>query len=467
MKKYEQLADELERQSREGLLEVGEKIPSVRAMSKKKALSINTVLAAYELLERKGLLATKPRSGFYVLSRQEDRLPRVSQGTNIPIDAKIPDLLGILIDSSKNRDFVQFGAAYLAPELYPTEHINQLTRQVLREFPHISSTYELSPGAFDYRRQISKLLADAGCHVPVEEILATNGGAESISLALRATCKPGDTVITESPLFFGTLQAMEGLGLKVLEVRSHPTFGIDIEQLRKALKKHKVAAAVLMPNFSNPLGSAMSDSGKKEVAKLLVHHGVPTIEDDIYAELPFQGARPKPLRAYDDSGLIITCSSFSKTVSPGLRIGWIAPGRFYKELRRLQLSTTMASGTLSQKIIARYVASNSYERNLKKLRLHCAIQVHKTAQEVLSHFPDGTRVSLPQGGFVLWVELPKKIDAVELYRKSIAKKISFSPGILFSATTQYRNFLRLNCGNVWHPKIKENLRTLGNLAKRY
>jgi DNA-binding transcriptional MocR family regulator len=198
----------------------------------------------------------------------------------------------------------------------------------------------------------------------------------------------------------------------------------------------------------------------------MVHHGVPVIEDDIYAELPFQGKRPKPLRAFDDSGLVVTCSSFSKTVSPGLRIGWIAPGKFHHEMRRLQLSTTMASGTLSQKIMAQYVASKSYEKNLKKLRLYCSIHVNKTAQEVLNHFPEGTRVSLPQGGYVLWVELPKKVDTIELYRKSITKKISFSPGSMFSATNQYKNFLRLNCGNIWTPRIEEGIKILGSLAKR-
>lgn len=387
-------------------------------------------------------------------------------GAEIPLDVKIPDLLNFVIDASKEKNFVQFGAAYLAPELYPSEHLNQLTRQVLRESPHAATTYELSPGAFEYRRQVSKLLAKVSCKVPADEILATNGGAEAISLALRATCKPGDTVVAESPLFFGTLQAIEGLGLKVLEIKSHPTSGIDIEHLRKALKSYKVAAAILMPNFSNPLGSAMSDDDKKEVIQLFVKKGVPIIEDDIYAELPFQGGRPKPLRAFDDSGMVITCSSFSKILSPGLRLGWIAPGKFYNEVRKVQLSTTMASGTLSQQILSRYLASKHYEKNLKKLRLFCSIHVHKTAQEVLNHFPEGTRVSLPQGGFVLWVELPKKIDTIELYRKAIAKKVTFSPGPLFSATKQYKNFLRLNCGNIWTPKVEESLRCLGALAKR-
>lgn len=466
LKKFERLADRIERRILDGALAAGDRVPSVRETSHRENLSINTVLKAYELLERKGLLATKPQSGFYVLGRPEERSLRPSEGTSFPVDVKIPDLLGLLIDASKDKSPYQFGAAYLAPDLYPSDDINRLTRRILREFPRTASTYELSPGMFEYRRRISKLLSDVDARVPPEEILATNGGAEAISLALRAVCKPGDTVVTESPLFFGTLQAMEGLGLRVLEISSHPATGIDLDELRVALKKHRVAAAVLMPNFSNPLGSAMDDDSKREVVRLMVHHGVPVIEDDIYAELPFRGERPKPLRSFDDSGLVITCSSFSKTVSPGLRIGWIAPGRFHKEVRRLQLSTTMASGTLSQKVMAHYAGSKTYAANLRELRLLCSINVHRTAQEVLEHFPEGTRVSLPRGGFLLWVELPRKIDSVELYRRAIARKISFSPGILFSATSRYRNFLRLNCGNVWSPRIEEGLRILGSLAKK-
>src|SRR5690606_1466980 len=195
----------------------------------------------------------------------------------------------------RDKNLVQFGAACLAPDLYPTERINLLTRQILREAPEAASIYELSPGSFEYRRQVSRLLARIDCHVPPEEILATNGAAEAVSLALRATCKPGDIVVTESPQFFGILQAMEALRLRVIEIRSHPKYGIDLEQLENVLKKHKVSAAVLMPNFNNPLGTMMSDADKKELVGILNRRGVPAIEDDICGELPFQGERPKPL----------------------------------------------------------------------------------------------------------------------------------------------------------------------------
>lgn len=466
MKKFELLADELEGRIRKGLLAPGERITSVREMAQRKGLSINTVIQAYERLELKGLLTSKPQSGFYVLGCPKDKEVKVLAKTAaIPVDIHIPDLLGLLIDTSKDESLVQFGAAYLALTLYPTAQINQLCRQVLRESPETVSSYELSPGSFEYRRQISRQFARMGCNVSPQEILATNGAADAVSLALRATCKPGDTVVTESPLFFGTLQSMEGLGLRVIEIPSHPNSGIDLDQLERALRMHQVSAAVLMPNFSNPLGSAMCDADKQALVSILNRYNVPAIEDEIYGELYFHGERPKPLKFFDETESVITCSSFSKTVSPGLRIGWIAPGKYYQEIRRLQLSTTMAAGTLSQKVMARYLASKQYEKNLKRLRLHCSIHVHKMAQAVLRHFPEGTRISLPQGGFVLWVELAKAKDTVELYRQASAKNITFSPGVLFSAIGQYRNFLRLNCGIEWSSKVEESLKTLGNLAK--
>ncbi len=466
MNKFEQLADELAEQIHKGILAPGERITSVRAMARETGLSINTVINAYELLERKGLLASRPQSGFYVLGYPyAKQIQTLAETSVIPVDIKTLDLLGLLIDNSKDESLVHFGTAYLAPSLYPTTQINQLTRHVLRDSPETISSYELSPGNFEYRRQISRQLSHMGCKVLPEEILATNGATEAVSLALRVTCKPGDIVVTESPLFFGTLQAMEGLGLSVIEIPSYPSTGIDLEMLEVVLKKHKVSAVVLMPNFSNPLGSAMSDTDKETLVAILNRYNVPAIEDDIYGEIYFHGQRPKPLKAFDEMGSIITCSSFSKTVSPGLRIGWIAPGKYYPEIRRLQLSTTMAAGTLSQKVMAQYLLSKQYEKGLMSLRLHCSIHAHKMAQRVLNHFPDNTRISLPQGGCVLWVEMPKGIDTVELYRKAISKNITFSPGILFSATGQYRNFLRLNCGIVWSSKIEQGLKTLGNIAK--
>lgn len=466
MKKFERLVDELAHMIRLGHLRSGEKMPSVRAMSRQKQLSINTVLKAYECLERQGLLASKPQSGFYVLGRPNAHLVQVAAPhPMVPVDVKIPELVNLLIDTSKNTQMAQFGAAYLDPSLYPSEVLTRLTRQVLREFPDAIASYELSPGAFDYRRQIARQLNRVNCPVAPEHILATHGAAEAVSLALRAVCQPGDTVVAESPLFFGTLQAMEGLGLRVIEVRSDPQSGVDLDQLQRAIKRHRIAAGVFMPNFSNPLGSAMPDLKKQALVELMVHHQIPVIEDDIYAELPFQGDRPKPLKAFDPDGSVLTCSSFSKTVSPGLRIGWIAPGKYESHVRRLQLSTTMGAGALAQKIMATYLASRQYEKNLRALRLHCSIHVRKMAQQVLEHFPAGTRVSLPQGGFVLWVALPKKLDAVALYRAALPHGIAFSPGVLFSATGQYRHCLRLNGGVAWTEPVETALKTLGILAK--
>ncbi len=468
MKKFEVLVQEMELLIQEGLLLSGEKIPSVREMSETHGVSINTVLKAYLELERKDFIQSRPQSGYYVMGGREERqLKGISHRSVLPGNIKTCDLVSSVIDVSRSKGLTQFGAAYVHPDFYPSADIRKVTRQVLRENPEVISSYELSPGSLDYRRQVARQLRALGCKIDSEDLLATTGAAEAVSVALRATCSPGSIVIAESPIFFGTIQALEALSLRVIEVRSDPIHGIDLDQLKEALKKHKISAAVVMPNFSNPLGSAMPDEKKSELVKLFEHHDIPLIEDDIYAEIPFQGPRPKPLKAFDESGIVITCSSFSKTISPGLRIGWIAPGKYYDQVRKLQLSSTMGAGALAQKVLCNYLSSRQYEKNLRSLRLNCSIEVRRMSQEVLKYFPEETRVSSPQGGFVLWVELPKDVDSVELYQKSLEKKISFSPGIMFSADgVLYRNYLRLNCGNPWDEHKEDAIKTLGLLARK-
>lgn len=465
MKKYERLIEQIENHIKSKNYLVGERIPSVREMSKISGFSINTVLKAYETMEMRGSIITKPKSGYYVTEPINLKQVSTSIGATIPVNVNTPDLINLLMDTSRNNQIYQLGTAYLPSDVYPTKDIIQFANKIIKEFPDTPSKYEISPGSFEYRRQIARLLYSCGCEINSDQIIATNGGAEAISLALRSVCNKGDTVITESPLYFGTLQAMESLGLKVLEIQTCPRFGIDITQVKKQIGKQKIGAAVVMPNFSNPLGSLMADSDKKELINILLKFGIPIIEDDIFGEIPFFGDRPKPLRSFSDSELIITCSSFSKTVSPGLRIGWISPGKFYDKVKQLQLSSTLAAGSLSQKIIAQYLISKKYENNLSRLRSYCALGVNRTTQTVLNYFPEGTKVSTPKGGYLLWVELPSQIDSIILYKLAIQSNISFSPGVMFSAANTYRNYLRLNCANNWNVKTEESLIKLGHLAK--
>lgn len=466
LKKYERIIIDIERLIAQRVLKPGEQMPSIREISSRKKVSINTVINAYEKLEQRGLIISRPQSGFFVLNQLEQDLIKSEKNVvSIPVDIKIPELVSVLFDSAQLKNITSLGAACLSPEFYPTQAISSLVRQNLRERPQLVGSYQLPPGDFEYRRQISKYYAKIGFNINPEEIIATNGAMEAINLALRAICEAGDTIVIESPLYFGLLQSIESLRLKVIEIPSDSNNGIDLDVLKTVLKKYKVVAAVVMPNFNNPLGTLLSDERKIELTSICARYNIPIIEDDIYGDISFSGVRPKPLKAFDGTNSVITCSSFSKTLTPGLRIGWMAPGRFFKKIQMLQTSTTMGASSLAQAVLGQYLSSKDHRKHLTKVSLSCSLQVNQTAHDILEHFPDGTKVSHPKGGFVLWLELPKKTNSVELYRKAMQKNISIAPGTLFSAKNMYLNYCRLSCSHGNPAKIEEAIKTLGRLAK--
>lgn len=295
-----------------------------------------------------------------------------------------------------------------------------------------------------------------------DDIVTTCGTMEALNLCLRAVAKPGDTIAIESPTFYGILQA--SLGMRALEIPTHPRDGIDLDALEQAIKKNKVKACLLIPNFNNPLGCCMPDNNKKQLVEMLGRREIPLIEDDIYGDIYFGAARPKTAKAFDKEGLVLLCSSFSKTIAPGYRVGWTAPGRFKAQVEHLKSMNTIATATLPQMAVARFLESGGYDRHLRKLRKALATQVQRVTLAVRQYFPEGTRITRPTGGFVLWVELPKSVDSLELYRKALEKKISIAPGPIFSAKQKYQNFIRLSCGQAWSDSLEQALKTLGRLA---
>jgi Transcriptional regulators containing a DNA-binding HTH domain and an aminotransferase domain (MocR family) and their eukaryotic orthologs len=464
---YVKLATDIEKQIKAGLLKTGEKVISVRKQSAVSGLSINTVLQAYLLLEKRGLIEARAQSGFYIAAPIATEIVRPQQPTQSqPAPVQIPDIVSDLFDAVANEKIVPLGAACFSPELYPNEAIARITRSVLRTEKDVNAKYQFPPGHPKFTQQVAKRLSKSGHKIRADEVFATNGALESVHLALRAVLKPGDTVLLESPNYFGILQSVASLGVKVIEVAADAITGVDPDEVKALLKKHKISAAVLMPNFNNPLGSRMPDENKKEIVKIFSHYGVPVIEDDVYADLTFSGLRPKLLKNFDEEGLVISCSSFSKTISPAARVGWALPGKFEKQFRDLQLSSTVGTNRLQQLVIAEFLSSGAYERHLKHILPLIHTQVYKMTEAVLRYFPEGTRLTQPEAGFMLWIELPRGHNSIDLYHAAAAKKISIAPGVIFSAHGKYKNYIRLNCGRLWTPEIENAVKTLGQLLKR-
>jgi DNA-binding transcriptional MocR family regulator len=335
--------------------------------------------------------------------------------------------------------------------------------RVLRQHGDAVGAYAFPPGHIALRRQIAKRMTELGCPVDPDALVITNGCQEALGLALRALTQPGDVVAIESPTFYGLLQVIEALGLKALEIPTHPHDGISIEALEFALQQWPVRACIVSPNFSNPLGSAMSTARKRALVDLLGQKNIPLIEDDVYGDLGFDGARPGIAKTFDNDG-VVYCSSFSKTLTPGLRIGWIAAGRYQAQIEYHKYVLNLAAPTAPQLAVAELLERGGYDRYLRQARRDYATAVARMIGAVEMYFPDGTRVTQPQGGFVIWVEFPTAIDGNILYQQALTHGISIAPGTMFSATGRYRNFIRLNCAVPWDTRTEKAIVRLGQLA---
>jgi len=463
---YVELARSLEQLIEQGTLRPGHRLPSVRRMALQRTVSISTVLQAYTLLENRGWVEARPQSGYYVRPRlpfdtPEPRMARpMARASYVGVNDLTAELLTLAVDPS----YVPFGAACPDHSLFPTKKLARILAAASRNDPALLARYAMNWAYDPLAREIARRYLQAGCPLPHDELVVTVGCTEAITLALRAVTKPGDTVAIETPAFFGFLETMQSLGLKALEVPTDPRTGICLNATRDALARNDVKALIVMPSFSNPLGSCMTDEKKAKLYRILAEFDVPVIEDDVYGDLHFGERRPKPLKAWDTDGRVILCSSFSKTLAPSLRVGWCAPGRYLERVRRLKFTNTLGTPIILQKTISDFLRNGGYDHHLRSIRRAYHQQLHLFSQAILRQFPEGTRLSRPDGGFVLWVELPPGVDTLRLHREALKHHITTAPGALFSVKDRYRNCLRMNCGVPWNEKIEAALRTLGELA---
>ncbi len=464
---YERLAKELAQQIQVGTFSPGERVPSVRQISQQRRLSVTTVLQAYRLLENQGMIEARPQTGYFVQARPVSLLPEpeTSAPPADPTQVSTAELTMMVLRDALDPRLAQFGAAIPDPDLLPTSNLNRILASLARCPDIPQNVCGVPEGRKELRTVIARQTFTAGCHLTPDDIIITAGCMEAVSLSLRVVCQPGDLVAIESPTYYGMLQALQSQGLRALEIPTHHRQGISLDALRFAIAHHPVRACLLLPNFSNPLGSCMPDDNKKELVELLADHDIPLIEDDIHGELYYEGRRPQVAKAYDRKGLVLMCSSFSKDISPSYRVGWIAPGRFLAQVKQLKMATNVGTAILPQLAIAKFIASGSYERHLRKIRRAYAHKVNGMAQAVMRCFPEGTRVTTPAGGFVLWVQMPESVDSLVLYKRALKARITLAPGYMFSATTQYRNFIRLNAA-YWSHQAEGALQRLGELVSQ-
>ena len=462
---YEQAAREITDLIKQGTFRAGDRLPSIRQLSKRFDVSINTVMQAYALLEDKRLIQARPQSGYYVRSLVPEIRETVFPASTFiaPTTVTISDLCHQVMHNMMNRELLPLGSAIPSAQNLPIDKLNRIMASELRRLGEQGVLYQMPPGYERLRVQIARRALGAAISCGPDDILVMSGCVEAVFLALRSTCRAGDTIAVESPFYFNFMQMIAELGLKALEIPSTPRDGISIEALRYAIEQGKISACLVIPNFSNPLGSLMPDERKRELVELLARHEIPLIEDDIYGDLTFDNERPTSAKSFDRSGLVIYCSSFSKTIAPGYRVGWAIAGRYQAEMERIKMIMNVAPASPTQIAIAEFLATGGYDHHLRSIRRVHARNISQMADAVVRYFPAGTRMTHPAGGFILWVEMPEGTDAILLYHRAFEQGISIVPGPLFSLANKYGHHIRLSAAQ-WDEKIEQGIMVLGRLA---
>ena len=449
-----------------GALGLGEKLPSLRSLSAKLGVSVSTVNQAYLELERKGIIESRPRSGFFV-RRESKRLPRTETAPTPMAQPRPVTRIGLIqtvLESVGAAHRVALDVIAPGPQRLPLRELGRITAAMVRDEPERAMSYAPIPGDPQLIRQIAYRSMEHGIPVEPDDPLITAGCMEALYLSLRSVCRSGDTVLIQSPTYYCFLQLLETLGLRAIEIPSDPELGVAPGELAHALKTFDIAACVLAPNFNNPDSSLTPDEAKREIVAMLAARDIPLVEDDVYSDLHFGPRRPGTFKQFDKKGLVLLCSSFSKTIAPGYRVGWMLPGRFRQKALEIKATTNVSSSAPGQMAIAEFLRQGRMERHLKRLRTDLERQMDTMQLHLGRHFPAGTRVTHPVGGAVLWLELPKSVDSVELFFQARSAGIGIAPGVIFSTQDKFANYVRLSCGFPWTEELERGVRTVGQLA---
>ncbi|GGF03989.1 GntR family transcriptional regulator [Aliidongia dinghuensis] len=463
--RYEELARHIEGLIEAGALGPGGRAPSLRQAGRQWRVSLTTALQAYRLLEDRGLIEARPKSGFYIARRPAAlAAPAASRPPARPTPVSIPGVMLKLLEHASDPRLVPLGCAIPSAELLAASRLDRFLARAARTKGVDHNIYTEPKGHAPLRHELARRALRWGRILSAEDIAVTCGCTEALLLALKAVTRPGDTVAIESPTYFGFLQAFEALGLKAFELPTDAAEGVDLDALGAAINAGAIRACLFSSSFGNPLGGTMTEAKKQAVLDLLARHAVPLIEDDIYGDLHFGAERPRPFMALRPGADVLYCSSFSKTVAPGYRIGWIVPGRHMQRVLEHKFATTLAGPVLPQAAFAEFLASGGYDNHLRRMRRVFAETLDRMIRAIERHFPTGTRVARPEGGFVLWLELPPQVLTRALFDQALLRGICFAPGDVFSATDRYGHCLRLSGGYGWSPQIEQGLETLGEMV---
>lgn len=466
---YHQVIDFIEHQQKNGVLLPGDKLPSLRKLSRQFEISVPTVKQAYIELERQGRVCARPQSGYYLTALQARTLqPRRSQWSHcLPAAVQCRSLIEQVHAAMHLKNTVALGISNPIQVNPPDKTLARLMRSVLSKVAEKAVSYGPVTGDAKLRMQLAFRYQEQAVAINPDDIVITNGAQEALAIALQCVAQRGDIIAVESPCFFGMIELIETLGMQALEVYTCTEDGVDLKELSIALQAHPVKACLFSTAINNPLGSMKTDAQRQAMVSLLEQHNVPLIEDDVYSELYFSCHKPKPAQLYSEKGLVMTCSSFSKTAAPGYRVGWLLPGKYEEQAKRIKRAMSSSTPMLQQWTLNEYLQSGDYDRHLSVLRKKLLYNCERMRALIAECFPDEVCISKPQGGSVLWLRCQSHVNTSDFFQEALEQGVSFAPGVIFSPSGKYANYMRISYGVPWNEQLEAAVKILGRLVCQY
>lgn len=460
---YEHIGNVIRRQIRNHTLMPGDRLPSIRRMSRQMKVSVGTVQQAYAGLEDQDMIVPRQGAGYYVKARADVPPPEAAAFTPVPSEVSVLDTAVRVMQTAARKDLLQLGSA--VPDV-SGPGVRRLHDEFRRQAGNIPNYDEHPSGYFRLRQRLARRLMDSGCAVDPEEIIITAGCQEALTLALRCIAGPGDTILVESPCYYGALQALECLGLRALEIPVSPETGPDLDELAAILAAWPVKGMLINPAFSNPTGYLCPKEKKARLLECLAVHDIPLIEDDVFAWLGYGETRPGSIYSHDRDGRVMLCGSISKVLSSDLRIGWLVGGRYARKARNLKFISTICNPIHAQFALAGFLTTRQLDRHLRSVTRGYMKKQQAMVHAIRRWFPEETRVTRPEGGFLAWVKLPETVDSMALHRQALESGITIAPGGIFSPTGRYRNYIRLNYAVASRDEMNSAVKTLAGLLTR-
>ncbi len=457
MYKSEQLAHSLKLLIENGTWKAHEKLPSLRQQVEQSGLSLITVMNAYQELEAQGLIYSKEKSGYFVVEQSSDH-PTTLHVINETVE--INSVVFKYLKSTQSEHIIPLGSAFPNSQLLYSAKLIQTLGQLARQRRSYEQTPSLPPGNYQLRKIIAQKYAMQGIPTDPSDIVITSGGLDALNLSLQALTQAGDYILLQQTIFYGAWQAAERLGLKVITIPEHPEHGIDLDAFEHAILKYPIKVCLMMLNGQNPIGFTVSDEIKLKLAKLLNQYQIYLIEDDVYEELYYDQKKPLSMKYFDQQNWVLHCSSFSKTLGAGFRIGWVYAGKFSEHIQHTQLMSTLSVNSFIQNALVEYLSHRHYEKHLKTLRSTLQRYKKQYFNYLKTHLPEQCHVNYYPSGYFLWIELPEQVDSNEIYQHMLEHSVSVAPSSLFNISNQQNHFIRMNCSFEMNEKIQNALNQL-------